>query len=241
MEMIVVVAAVALLAVLGLPAISAFVNSLASSGPTKAMISAALSSARAIAAKEHRYAGIRFQKAYDPKGPLEAVQYMIFIVHDVAKTDRANGFRAVEGLEPIRLPEAIGIIDLDPIGNDTDIDEESEVVNATTFSIIFSPSGKLVIHEVRTRNRDGISGISSEDDIFNTLAKITHPTDPYGMFVQDDYPELGLEEEPSRNSFIIYERDKFKAAFENGRAWTDYLKNLDAIYINPYVGTIIEK
>ncbi len=112
MEMTVVVAAVALLAVLGLPAISAFLNSLASSGPTKAMISAALSSARAIAAKEHRYAGIRFQKAYDPKGPLEAVQYMIFIVHDVAKTDRANGFRAVEGLEPIRLPEAVGVMDL---------------------------------------------------------------------------------------------------------------------------------
>ena len=92
-----------------------------------------------------------------------------------------------------------------------------------------------MVHDVRVRSGGG------KDDIFNTLTKITHPTDPYGMFVQDDYPELGLEEEPSRNSFIIYERDKFKAAFENERAWSDYLQNLDAIYINPYVGTIIEK
>ena len=238
MEMTVVVAAVALLAVLGLPAISAFVNSLVSSGPTKAMISAALSSARAIAAKEHRYAGIRFQKAYDPKGPLEAVQYMIFIVHDFDKTGLENGFRAVEGLEPIRLPDAVSVMDLRINGNekvdfDSEIDTLKEVRDTTTFSVVFSPSGKLVIHKVRTRNRDGTA--SSKDDVFNTLTKITHPTDPYGMFVEDN------ADEPSRNSFIIYERDKFRAAFDNERAWSDYLKNLDAIYINPYVGTIIEK
>lgn len=236
MEMTVVVAAVALLAVLGLPAISAFVNSLASSSGTKAMISAALSSARAIAVKERHYAGIRFQKAYDLKGPLEAVQYMVFIVHDFDKTDLANGFRAVEGLEPIRLPDAVGVMDLRygdaPIGGDGDIDDPNELRDTTTFSIIFSPSGKLVIHYVQTRNRDGVTTTGSEDDIFNVKSNVE---DGIGMFVQDSDKEL------SRNSFIIYERDKFRAAFENGRAWTDYLKNLDAIYINPYVGTIIGK
>jgi len=244
MEMTVVVGAVALLAVLGLPAISAFVNSLASSGPTKAMISAALSSARAIAVKERHYAGIRFQKAYDPKGPLEAPQYMVFIVHDVDKTDLANGFRAVEGLEPIRLPDAVGVMDLRINGND-EVDSDSDIISledindTTTFSIVFSPSGKLITHYVRARNRNGTN--VSKDDIFNTLTKITHPTDPYGMFVQDDYDYLGFEEEPSRNSFIIYERDKFRAAYERGLAWSDYLENLALIYINPYMGTIIEQ
>ena len=136
----------------------------------------------------------------------------------------ANGFRAVKGLQPIKLPDSVGV---------SEIDAPEDINDTTTFSIVFSPSGKLVIHEVRTRNRDGTD--SSKDDIFNTLAKITHPTNPYGMFVEDN------GDEPSRNSFIIYDRDKFKAAFEKGPGWSDYLRNLDAIYINPYVGTIIEK
>lgn len=234
MEMTVVVGAVALLAVLGLPAISAFVNSLASSSGTKAMISGALSSARAIAVKERHYAGIRFQKAYDPKGPLEAPQYMVFIVHDVAKTDRANGFRAVEGLEPIRLPEAVGVMDLringnDEVNSDSEISTLEDVNDTTAFSIVFSPSGKLVIHVVR------VMGVKRKDDIFNSLENIRNSG--VGMFVQDD----DSDKEPSRNSFIIYERDKFRAAFENGRAWSDYLENLALIYINPYTGTIIEQ
>jgi type II secretory pathway pseudopilin PulG len=246
MEMTVVVAAVALLAVFGLPAIRAFFNSLESKGPAEAMIDAALSSARAIAIKERHYAGIRFQKAYDPKGQLEAPQYMVFIIHDFDKTGLADGFRAVEGVEPIRLPDSVGVMDLrrnkdEVIDSDGRIYTLKDVNDTTTFSIVFSPSGKLVIHDVRTRNRDGTA--SSKDDIFNTLTKITHPTDPYGMFVEDAYPELGLEEEPSRNSFIIYERDKFRAAFENRRAWSGYLENLasQTVYINPYTGTIIER
>ncbi len=250
MEMTVVVAAVALLTVLGLPAIRAFFNSLVSKGPTKAMISAALSSARATAIKERHYAGIRFQKAYDPKGPLDAPQYMILIVHDFDKTGLADGFRAVEGIEPIRLPEAVGVMDLRyrtnsiakysgdaPIVEDDDIDEPNELRDTTTFSIIFSPSGKLVIHDVRVRNRDDKT--NSKDDIFNT--KLNVEDEKIAMFYQDDYTDLGLGQEASRNRFIIYERDKFRMAYEKGLAWSDYLQNLDAIYINPYVGTIIEK
>ena len=75
-EMTVVIASVALLVGLGLPAIRAFHDSFESRSGARSMISAALASARAIAAKEQRYAGIRFQKAYHPQGPLEADQYM---------------------------------------------------------------------------------------------------------------------------------------------------------------------
>jgi len=239
MEMTVVVAAVALLAVFGLPAIRAFFNSLESKGPTEAMISSALSSARAIAIKERHYAGVRFQKAYDPKGPLEAPQYMVFIIHDFDKTKLANGFRAVEGLQPIRLPDSVGVMDLrrnenEVIDSDEKIKIFEDVNDTTTFSIVFSPSGKLVIHEVQTRNRDGKTNDDSKDDIFNVKSNVENGI---GMFVQDS------DKEPSRNAFIIYERDKFRAAFENKRPWSDYLKNLASqkIYINPYTGTIIEK
>ncbi|UCC22498.1 MAG: hypothetical protein JSW23_00025, partial [Planctomycetota bacterium] len=77
-EMTVVVAAVALLVVFGLPAIRTFISSFESEGGARTLISAALASARAIAAREQHYVGIRFQKAYHPRDPLEAAQYMIF-------------------------------------------------------------------------------------------------------------------------------------------------------------------
>ena len=107
MEMTVVIAAIALLAVFGLPAARTLFDSLASTGGTKAMVSAALSSARAIAAKEQHYAGIRFQKAFHGDGPLHASQYMVFIIHDPDIS--ATAFRAVPGFEPIKLPDSVGV------------------------------------------------------------------------------------------------------------------------------------
>jgi len=259
MEMTVVVAVIAMLTVFGLPAIRALINSFESQGSTRAMISAALSSARAIAAKEQHYAGIRFQHAYDPQGLLNAPQYMIFIVHDTDPspngTDLANGFRAVEGINPIRLPGSVGVMDLryrtnpdprhsgdEPIDEDNDIDEPNEVRDTTTFSVIFSPSGKMVIHDVRVRNRDGIaSGTSSEDDIFNTEFNVED--EEIAMFYQDDYTDLGLGQETSRNCFIIYDRIRFRQVYETGLAYSEYLEDLanSMIYINPYTGTMINR
>jgi len=264
MEMTVVVSIVALLAVLAMPAVRALISSFETSGGAKCMISAALSTARGIAAKEQHYAGVRFQKAYNPDDPdnlLNASQYMIFIVQDTAIG--AYFFRAVDGLQPIKLPESIGVMDLkyDPVLAidgviDSDVEARNEYVlrDTTTFSIIFSPSGKLVIHEVRVRNKDGIGDGSSpsapsSDDIFNKIASVV---DGIGMFFQDDYDDslangygnLGLGPEPSRNRFIIYETEKFRQAYDKGKAWTDYLSRAAVegmVHINPYTGTIIER
>jgi len=238
-EMTVVIAIVAMLAVFGLPAVRALLSSFETQGGTRAMISAALASARAIAASQQHYAGIRFQNRYqeDNKG----CQYMIFIIHDPDPhgTDLANGFRAVEGINPIKLPDSVGVMDLRKNYNEkvVDVISEDDLIDTTTFSIVFSPSGKLVIHEVRTRNRDGeASGNSSEDDIFNTLEKIEHLTQPRGMFVQDE----GTDEEPSRRSFIIYDKPEFDKVDRN-RRYDDYLRDLEVIHVNPYTGTMINK
>src|SRR4030042_1945161 len=171
-EMIVVVSIVAMFAVLAVPAFRAFVRSFESEGGANAMISASLSSARAIAAREQRYAGIRFQNKYQPDG--KGCQYMIFIMQD--PQIMAYGFRAVEGIEPIKLPDSVGVMDLKingntDIGSDSDITLTADVNDTTTFSVLFSPSGKLVIHEVRVRNRDGDTGNGSQDDVFNTESK----------------------------------------------------------------------
>ncbi len=270
-ELAVVIGVMALLLGVGLPAVRMVIDSFESGSSAKSMISAALASARALAAKESRYVGIRFQKAYNPDAaeplnPLTAPQYMIFIVHDPdrepAGTGLANGFRALEGAKPIRLPDSVGVMDLtlvqrtvsgsailftdEPIDADGEIDTPEELRETTTFSVIFSPSGKLLMHEVRVRNRNGrrdSASIASADDVFNTQTKITDATDPRGMFYQDDYLALGLGPEYSRRSFIIYSRLEFKQAYKAGRAWSDYLARLvpEAIYINPYTGMIISK
>ena len=266
-EMTVVIAVVALLVSLGLPAVRMLFDSFESQGGGRAVISAALASARAIAAKEQRYAGVRFQKIYHPNGPLRAPQYMIFIVYEEPSKmgNLTIGFRAVEGVEPIKLPDGVGLMDLRYRANllpaeDGIIDADGEINNpnlvrdTTTFSIVFSPSGKMVIHDVRVRNRDGevdgkgnVAGISN-DDIFNKKVRVDAGL---AMFYQDDYfaawwspypdLDLGLGPEPSRNSFIIYEEEKFRQAYENGRAWSDYLRKLVPEYINPYTGTMIER
>jgi type II secretory pathway pseudopilin PulG len=278
-EIAVVIATIALLAGFALPAIRALLNSFETQSGAKTLISTALSSARAIAAREQRYAGVRFQQ------DLSGNQYMVFVVQD--PRIMAYGFRAVEGNKPIKLPDSAVVMDLIIVTNrneqnpvnprqeiriddpsplltnaqrDSLINEPNELSDTTTFSIIFSPSGKLVIHGIRVRNRDGfVDSINnldvSYDDVFNKKQQVDRKYNGYdrtsnppgaGMFYQDDYygagwPGLGLGPEPSRNSFVICNRDKFKKAYDNGRAWTDYLERVapDRIYINSYTGTMI--
>jgi len=274
-EMTVVIVTIALLVALGLPAVRALFNSFESQSSAQSVISAALASARALAAKNQRYAGIRFQKASQNPELLEAPQYMIFIMQDPDMM--AYGFRAVPGLKPIKLPDSVAVSDLtivtkrnsiNPINSvqvrlddpalsdqqrDNLIDEDRELTDTTTFSIIFSPSGKLVIHGIRARNRDGYPDTSvntfvSNDDVFNKKAQVDAAV---GMFYQDDYfgaggspySDLGLGPEQSRSSFVIYDKNEFMRAYKRHRAWSDYLVKLarQAIYVNPYTGTIINQ
>ena len=256
-ETVIVISTVVLLAVFGTPAVNSLLKSFESAGGTRVMISASFASARAIAAKEQRYVGVRFQK--DLKGN----QYMIFIVQDPALG--AYFFRAVEGIKPIKLPDTVGVMDLmvrtdhrpDRWGaENTDcesikveyLDDNKYIIDTTTFSIIFSPSGHLVIHDVRVRNRDGVyqpnnGGPPDEismDEVFNSPININ--IYKIGMFIQDDYAEMGLGAEPSRSKFIIYNKAEFEKKNRNERwSYLQELLNRGPIYINPYTGTIIGK
>jgi Tfp pilus assembly protein FimT len=263
-EMTVVIAMIVLLIGLGLPAVRAFFSAFETVSAARSMISAALATARAFAVENQRYAGIRFQT------DLHERQYMVLVVQEPDML--AWGFCAAKGVKPIKLPESIGVTDftivtgrntvnpvnsqeirLDDItlGGDGLIDEPFEVTDTTTFSIVFSPSGKLVVHGVQIRNRDGYvdsasnTNISS-DDIFN---KKTQVDAGIGMFYQDDYfgtswskySNLGLGPEPSRKSFVVYKKDQFEQAYEKGRAWSGYLVMLtnEITYVSPHTGTLI--
>ncbi len=263
-EMTVVIAVIVLLIGLALPAVRAFFDAFETGSAARSMISAALASARAFAAENQRYAGIRFQK------DLHGRQYMVLVVQEPDML--AWGFCAAKGVKPIKLPESIGVMDftivtgrntVNPVnsqevrlddltlGGDGLINEPFEITDTTTFSIIFSPNGKLVVHGVQIRNRDGYvdsasnAGISS-DDIFNKKAQVDAGI---GMFYQDDYfgaswsmySNLGLGPEPSRRSFVVYKKDKFKQAYEKGRAWSGYLVMLtnEVTYVSPHTGALI--
>jgi type II secretory pathway pseudopilin PulG len=264
-ETTLVVATIALLVGLALPAVRAMVNSFQSEGGTKSIIHAALNSARTMAVMHQRYVGVRFQKACisgDPLDPLkglaDAPQYMIFVVSEERKVlDLANGFRALEGHEPIKLPDTIGVMDLTRVKSDADLDEPVELSDATTFSIVFSPSGKLVVHDVRVRNQDGVfrpkndaaSADRSMDEVFNSEYNIIKFR--RGMFIQDDYSkrnpgpndgtEYGLGEESSCTSFVLYDRSAFRRAYEKKKAWSQYLlgRSAGAVYVSPYTGDLI--
>ncbi len=232
-EMVVVIAVVALLTSLSLPAAKTFFNSLGSMGGTKAMISAAMASARAIAAKEQRYAGIRFQNvrnANDPN-PLKAEQYIIFIINDPTLLDadavtygyyETHGFRALEGVKPLKLPKTVGVMEL--VNNVAEIQDVPEITDKSTFTIVFSPSGKLVIQFAPVLRKN------ANDTVFNNVS--VNP-----MFQDDYYDTFPFGQEQSRNSFTIYDKTLLDKLDAVGKF--DYLQSLDVIYINAYTGTII--
>lgn len=276
-EITVVVAIIAVLMVVVIPALRALTGSFASAGTAQAMIEAALSSARTIAVREQHYAGVRFQKAYHAEGPLHADQYMIFVIHDPDgmkpdpnDDDFATGFRAVEGVKPIKLPDAMGVMDLcvatqrvrsTPSSSThvcladlspTDADRytaDHELSDMTTFSIVFTPTGNVVIYGLRVSNRHGIRDVSShagktsDDPVFNKKEEVENPLHS-AMFLQDDYfadnnqTELGIGPENSRTALVIYNKELFQQAFAQKRAWTGYLMNLPRFHVGRNTGTL---
>ncbi len=273
-EMTLVVATIALLAGLALPAIRAMIDSFQSEGGTKSIIQAALKSARVMAMTHQRYVGVRFQKACtsndpcDPlKGDFDAPQYMIFIVQDEPKNmgGLGNGFKAMEGHEPIKLPDTIAAIGDHKLIDDVGFKYVGALNDATTFSIVFAPSGRLVVHEVRVRNREGVyrpdnapgSTKTSYDDIFNSIENICRYK--RGMFIQDDYPagnppfasatqrgELGLGREDSVTSFFLYDVVTLRTMLgkSDGPVYdvVKYLRALwmdKSVFVNSYTGDLI--
>ena len=242
------VAVVAILVAITIPAVKSVMKSASNEGSVRSLIGAALSTAQAIAAKEHRYAGVRFQKGYDKNQPDNREkwsQYMIFIVHDNDNLS-AQGFRSVEGYEPIKLPEGFQVLDCDPnnFSSITTVTGDDGLNDKSTFSIVFSPSGKLAVKEVRTRNRDGVvdppDTNASSDDIFNSDNNIENES--VGRFYQDDYGSDGFAQEDSVKSFKIYEMERFLQLWKVPNDLEDYLTDeISAVYINPFTGGIINQ
>ena len=280
-EILVVIGTMAVLMGLSIPAARQLVNSFESGTGSRQLINAALSNARAIAVRQQTYAGVRFQE--DKNGHT----YIIFIQHDPGYdptkapqplgTDLANGFRAVTGRKPMKLPEDVGVLSgywidrsafnpnnwntlVPKLLDNTSLSDNAtnlvtvggltrnrNLLDASIFSIVFSPQGKLTVHPVWVRNKDGktesnSTAAISNDTIFNIMPKVDADV---AMFYQDDYGDpaginYGIGPEMSVQSFLIYSKSQYQQVSPTAR-WTNYLENLflNREYISPYTGELV--
>ena len=263
-ELMVSVAIIAALVAILVPSVRAMRKSYESTG-AEGMVNSALASARAIAIREHKYAGIRFQLEYAPtKKVFDRSQYMVFVVYEEPRKMGNlgdGGFRAVDGLKPMKLPSETMVMDLNlrtgdesstnykAVSSDSDFvatDLDKNIVDMASFSIIVSPAGRVVTYQVRVRNRDGFndplnSGTKiSWDNIFNSPNNIEQYH--VGLLAQDDYKDLGLGAEKSKSQFWQVSKGQLKSLCDVNppRAWTDYLEALKPVFVNAYTGEIIK-
>ncbi len=236
-ELMIVIGTMVILMAIAVPAVKGIIASFDNSAGARPLINAALSAARSIAIREQTYAGVRFQEDADGN------TYMIFIVHDLQRTGLANGFCAVTGRNPMKLPDDTGVLQTFEAGQtdaekDTLMSTASGLTGQSTFSIVFSPAGRMVVHPVRIRNmngyHDGYASIS-DDTIFNIAVRVEAGR---AMFYQDDYPALGLEEEYSRREFLIYDKKAFKLIFPTQR-YSNFFKKVRTEHISSYTGEIV--
>jgi prepilin-type N-terminal cleavage/methylation domain-containing protein len=264
-ELLVVLGIIAAVIAISLPAINTMQKSFDSTG-AEGMISAALSTARTLAISKQQYVGVRFQLAgLVDSNIMSADQYMIFVINDRDVSNVDEMFRAIEGYKPMKLPANIGVIDkmvrtdnaegqFGPMSSNanerglrlSDLDAailERTIADTDAFSIVFSPAGKLVISDIRTRNKAGkfqptSPDLSGNDHVFNSFENIKN--NETGQFIQDDYANFGLGGEKSRKIFYIYDRAKLRQITNQTDRW-NYISSITASCINPHTGGIIDK
>ena len=211
------------------------------------LINSALTYAKAHAAATQQYAGLRFQ--FDRDGPLNGRQYIVLI--EKAAITSQYEYRPVADRKPTPIPKGIGILsgELDSpsiVPNDylDDSDENPYCLKgATTFTIIFSPTGQMVSRGVEVRGRD------QYDAVLNTIAVVD---DGDALLYDDGFrgssirPPVWCVEEPGTSGFYIFDQTIMADLEYSDTRYTDYISRYESdptirrVLINAYTGTIIE-
>jgi len=268
-EMLVVVGIVALLSVLVIPNTAKMLDSYRFTAAHN-LIKTALAQAQAHAAKTQKYAGIRFQ--FDSDGWQKGTQYLVLIENQNDFVDSFNiphhtpdRYVAVPNAKPSALPTGIcvisgqvDIIDSDPLNDDIENDYLDDDVSddplfclngASTFSIIFSPSGQLVVKAVEVQSRhqnDNIFGseVAASTQPPTTLLSYDKHWD-YILMADTTDNSLWCDKESSTTGLYIVEKSVLQDIPADSR-YSSLLKryisndSVERILINIYTGTIIE-
>ena len=151
-EMLVVVGIIAIMVSLVMPAGSSMIQSHRKSSAQN-LIKTSLAQAQAYAAKERKYAGIRFQLAGGGRQYLILVEAKRVVITDGNSYgawnfyDLMDLYVPVDNVQPTAMPTGTVVLNASELDFDIDANtevEDWELEGATTFCVIFSPSGQLV-------------------------------------------------------------------------------------------------
>lgn len=249
-ELLTVMAIIAVMSLLVLPGFTRMISS-NKEGAALNLIRAALVEAQVHAAQTQKYAGIRFQ--FDKNGWAAGRQYLVLI-----ENITGDEFRAAPNAKPTALPEGIGAIDYSmlvqyPV-NQTQINNNNNnlsdndtnpygLLGSTTFSILFSPTGQLVVKNIY------ITRWNEDDQVFNNQVLVESIPEkgklPPPLLYYDNYWKLKDSApwcwyEPSAKGLYIFEVNKMLDV-NAGSRWSDYIgtAEVEPVLINMYTGTII--
>ncbi|MBN1765613.1 MAG: prepilin-type N-terminal cleavage/methylation domain-containing protein [Sedimentisphaerales bacterium] len=273
-EMLVVIGIALILAALVVPNAPTVIRSHKMSAAQN-LIKNALAQAQGHASKFQKYAGVRFQYQVKYTGNVsnwsarsvtdwEMVrQYLVLIESDPNPVDGSNRFAAVDNAKPVPLPKGIGAIsaEVDMLG-DTYLDENTSgdsrycLLGATTFSIIFSPSGQIVTQTLRVgprpvdlAPRDPIFG---DSDVFYSYLSSAVNTQPPFLLFKDNYglshitnSEEWCNVEMSTAGLYLFEES---ALYEADPAFRysqciynhDSSESVEQMVLNLYTGGVLE-
>jgi len=244
-EMLVVVAIMAIMLAMAVPSIPGMLrsNKMASAKNT---IKSTLGQAQAYAAATQKYAGVRFQQANNGR------QYLVVIEH---RGDYE--FTAIPNAKPAALPVGIalisGVIDIisnDDLKNDSlrnyDPDDPALCMeNLNTFSIIFSPTGQLVV-----KNVEVVSSGIGRGMIFGTYNStvLYLPSDGRYRLLSHDQTDSAdwCNNENSTAGLYFYEVGAM-GEVRAGLRYSEFINrhvgnnSVERIMINIYTGGVIEE
>ena len=247
-----VVTIIAVLIGMALPAFTMMMRS-NKQGAAQTTISSALTLAQAQAAQTQRYAGVRFQQAESGR------QYVVLIEKAVGGS--AYEYHAVANMKPMALPLGIGAIsaqvDSEASYDAGDADKYLEdygvsgdpcycLENATTFSLVFSPGGQLVVKRVQLQPRDPCDPVVGYDGTVGDVRQ-----GGALLYCDDGYWPHGITaawciRKDSTTGLYIYDTGAM-AEVNRNRRWSDYIGGADRetgvrrLWINGYTGKIIEE
>jgi len=233
-ELLVVVAIIGIMLGLTMPSFNSMMQSQRAAS-AKTLIRTALTQAQIYASSQQKYAGLRFQSDADGR------PYIILIenTHD-------NTYAPIPNVRPVALPEGIGLISasidlLAPASRDLYLDTSENdpicLLGATTFTIIFSPTGQLVIKTPVVHPRNDLDQTMNIEAVVDAGGARFYCDGWYkGIAPIKGYYCLS---EDSTFGLYIYEKEPMLAVDPDAR-YTEYVSRLKPVLINTYTGKLIE-
>jgi hypothetical protein len=205
-------------------------------GAAETALKSIFASVRAEAASRGHVVGVRIQQ--DANG----ITYGVIVHPAEAALQDPNGryvvFTAPAGREPIRFAQGVelaaGTMDVSTpaVG---DVSLTANLKDNTTFTVLFSPTGQVVVKRVLVTQRD-----NTMDSVFYDVNDdLRDPVVPRLLRADSRLPAPWGQSEITQNSLWIYNQVTRRET--GAQPWANYLRQQAAnafVRINPYTGQL---